>query len=390
MDPRVYWIWLQHAFSPGSHKPWLIFNKFQGGVKEFHEGGAPLWNSMRFVTEKEARLLHSFNIHSAEALFEMTLKMKHQIVTPECEKYPEALRNIFDPPAVLYIRGTLPDVDNFPAVTVVGQRKAGERAVNAAITFGYQLALELAVVISGGALGVDSGAHKGALRGMGKTICVLPSGISDGYLIENFALREKIVETGALVSEYPANTAVSKGTFQIRNRLMSGLGCATLIVEPPVGRSGSLITAKLAKEQNRDVFVYPSKPGSKLFAGSEALMRDGAKAVFKAEDILVEYKHRFAKARVMERIKKKPIKIQQKNMEVSFAEPKEEKKVPELKEPLKTVYQILKNSEEKMTHISVVEKQSNLSAAQILSALTQLELSGIIEAHAGRKYSVKN
>lgn len=390
MDRRVYWLWLQHAFGAGSYKPWALFNRFPGGAAEFYEGGAALWNSMDFVTEKEARQLFAFSLQEAEVVLELSEKMKHQVLTPECEKYPEALRNIFDPPAVLYVKGTLPDVDSVPAIAVVGTRKAGRRALDAATTISYQLASGGAVVVSGGALGIDTAAHRGAMRAMGKTVCVLPSGISDGYLVENYTLRQRIAEEGALVTEYPMNTPVTRGTFQVRNRLMSGLCCGVLIAEAPA-KSGALITARLAKEQDRDVFVLPGAPGDPACAGSDALMEDGAKAVHTGEEILTEYQNRFRP--LPERPKKQMQRIAlQKSPAPVLAEPVSANAQPEegqgsLPENGRQVMAALSASTGAL-HVSKLQEETGLSPAQLLGILTQLELQGLVQAHSGRRYQI--
>lgn len=387
MDKRVYWIWLQHAFGAGSYKPWTLFNRFSGGTAEFYEGGAALWNQMDFISEKESRRLFAFSLQEAELMLELAEKMKQQVLTPECEKYPEALRNIFDPPAVLYVKGNLPDVDKNLSIAVVGSRRASERAVNAATTFGYQLASGGAVVVSGGALGIDTAAHRGALQAMGKTVCVLPSGISDGYLIENYALRQRIAEEGALVTEYPMNTPVTRGTFQVRNRLMSGLCCGALIVEAPV-KSGALITARLAKEQDRDVFVFPGDPGNPRSAGSDALMIDGAKGVSTGEEILLEYQHRFFLLREPQKARRPVLR---KRPAAVLAEPGPfenpmEAQAAGMPPNIKKVWEFL-SAQGETVHVSKMQEETGLSSAQLLGVLTQLELDGLVQAHSGRRYS---
>ncbi len=401
MDKRAYWLWLQHAFGAGSPKPWSIFNRFRGGIEEFHSGGAPLWNSMKFISEKEARMLFAYTISEAEMMLEMSEKLGHHVITPEEDKYPEALRNIYDPPAVLYCKGEIPDVDNSPAIAIVGARKATERGINAATSFGYQLAISGAAIISGGAVGIDSAALKGALRGMGKTVSVLPCGLSNGYLIENFALREKITESGALVTEYPMETGVTKGTFQVRNRLISGFSCAALIIEA-AKKSGSLITAKHAKEQNRDVFVFPGEGypdySGKECEGSDALIHDGAKAVFTADEILIEYRRRFAsqkphkpveasgerKARVtvqpnmplitqMAALASMPVFSERNEADTAISE---------------DARKILLALSAEPKHISELEAATGISTSKLLGTITELELEGKIKAHSGRRYSL--
>lgn len=398
MDKRVYWIWLSHAFGAGSEKPYSIHKRFEGGVEEFHDGKSALWNSLRFISEKEARLLHTFTLNQAEVLLELSEKIGHKVITPECEKYPEALRNIFDPPAVLYYKGEIPDVDRTLTIAIVGARKATEKSMNAAMTIAYQLSLMNAIVVSGGAVGIDTAAHKGALRGMGKTIAVLPCGLTNGYLVENYSLRERIEEDGAVISEYPMDTSVHKGTFQIRNRIISGLSSGTVVIQA-AQKSGTLITARHAREQNRDVFVFPGDDGDIKYIGSNALIEDGAKPIKDAIDIVEEYSSRYELLEDMleNRVNKKKTVVEKQEKKVLkheyiLAEPNQghTKKPSGLSVNAEKLYRIIEqeNAGKSKVHISVLEEKSGLSSGELLAAITELEIMGLIKSHSGRNYSL--
>lgn len=299
MDNRVYWIWAQRAFGEGSPKPFALSRRFPGGLKEFYENGPSLWNRMEPVSEKEAHALHAGTLREAEALLEYCQKLGWLVLTPECEKYPDALRHIFDPPAVLYGKGRMPDMEAAPAVAVVGSRKPLPASEDAAKGFGFQLASGGAVVVSGGAVGVDREALLGALSAMGTVISVLPVALSSGYVIENAGLRAAIVEKGGLLlSEYASQTEVTRGTFQVRNRLLSGLCHGTLLIQA-AEKSGTMITARYALEQNRDLFVWPGVKDTPAFEGSRSLLEDGAEAVICGEDILQSYAGRFPAKKVV-------------------------------------------------------------------------------------------
>lgn len=385
MDNKAYWIWLQHAFGAGSSKPWQIYRRFKGGIEEFYNGKSPLWSTMKFISEKEGRMLSTFTLQHAEILLEACEKLGHNVITPEDAKYPEALRNIFTPPAVLYYRGNLPDVDLSPAIAVVGTRKATKQSLDAATTISYQLAISGATVISGGALGVDSAAHRGAMRGMGKTIAVLPCGLMNGYLVENHSLREKIAENGALITEYPMDTGVTKGTFQVRNRLISGLSCASLIVEAAL-KSGSMITAKHAKEQDRDVFVYIGDMDAKEYSGCRSLFNDGAKCVTSGDEILEEYQYRFTPIKKPAKTFTK-IRLDTSVMSVSvMSDSKNESFIAADKSPKAVVLKALTHEP---VHISEIENKTKLLPGQILAVLTELELENVISTFSGRRYSLK-
>ena len=285
VDKRAYWIWLQHAFGEGSPMPWRIHRSLPGGVEEFFQNGPRLWNSLEVIREKDAAALYSFSLEEAQAQLEYALKVGWQVLTPESENYPIALKNIFDPPAVLYGKGRLPNVDLHPAIAVVGARKAKKESVEKGKEFGYQLAIGGAIVITGGAVGIDAAVTLGAMSGEGPIVSVLPVALNSPYVSQNAFLRESIVEKGgALVSEYFSQQSPGYGTFQARNRLVTGLSCGVLLIQA-ARKSGTSMYATHAKNQNRDVFVCPGPKDDPAFAGGWDLIADGAKAVECGEDI---------------------------------------------------------------------------------------------------------
>lgn len=296
MDNRVYWIWLQNAFGAGSPKPVQLVRRI-GSAEKLYQGGTRLWSSFSFVSDKELAALNTYGAEQAAAALEYYLKLGQKVITPDDEDYPVLLKEIYNPPAVLYVQGDLNILSDAVSISIVGTRKASQNGLNAAREIAYGLALKNAVVISGGALGIDSEAHKGALNGRGKTIAILPCGLEYPYLMDNAILRREIVDFGgALVTEYPMHTPVQRGAFQVRNRLISGMAHGVLIAEAPK-KSGALITAKHALEQNREVFVFIGED-EKAFSGCIALEEDGAARIYTAEDVL----NPFASRRRQERI----------------------------------------------------------------------------------------
>lgn len=377
LDKRCYWAWLQQAFGAGSAKPWTIYNRFHKDLEGFYKSGARLWNSLEFISERESRLLYSFTPVEAEAIIEVSEKLGHKVITPECEKYPEALKNIFDPPAVLYYRGKLPDFDQTPTVAVIGTRKPEVKTAEAATSMGYQLAISGATVVSGGALGVDSAAHRGAIKGMGKTVAVLPCGLSNGYLVENHMLREQIAQNGALVTEYSLNIGVAKGTFRVRNRLMSGLSCG-IVIYGAGEKSGTLLTANSARDQNRDVFVFAGDAENPKAKGSHSLLMDGAKPVFSAEDVLEEYKLRY---KLNTKKKRSIVRQPQMQRAAVLAEP-ELGENEEVSDAARRILFVL-NGE---MHITEIAESAGLEMSATLAAMTELELMGYVQAYSGRRY----
>ena len=189
----------------------------------------------------------------AAAALEYYLKLGQKVITPDDEDYPVLLKEIYNPPAVLYVQGDLSILSDAVSISIVGTRKASQNGLNAAREIAYGLALKNAVVISGGALGIDSEAHKGALNGRGKTMrnFAVRARISVSYGQRHFAPRDRRFWRLA-ATEYPMHTPVQRGAFQVRNRLISGMAHGVLIAEAPK-KSGALITAKYALEQNREV-----------------------------------------------------------------------------------------------------------------------------------------
>ena len=200
--------------------------------------------------------------------------------------YPPLLAEIFDPPACLWIRGD-PLTFSHVSVAVIGARAASDEGLTAAYEIAFDLARAGVVVVSGLARGVDACAHRGALDGGGRTVAVLGTGIDKVYPPENAELAERIAASGLLVTEFEPNTPPLDWHFPRRNRIISGLSKAVVVVEAKE-KSGSLITARLAAEQNRDVMAVPGTIVGGRNRGANALLKDGAKLVESAVDILQE------------------------------------------------------------------------------------------------------
>lgn len=209
-----------------------------------------------------------------------------EILCAEDEAYPAALKTIYDYPPVLYVRGRLEPTDAV-AMAIVGARRCTYYGMEQAERFGQLLGRAGFTIVSGGARGIDTAAHHGALSCEGRTIAVMGCGLRETYPSDNEKLFEQILATdsGAIISELPMSTAVKSENFPRRNRIISGLSLGVLVVEA-ARRSGALITARLAAEQGRDVFVLPGRVDSPLSQGANELIRDGAILTQNLEDIL--------------------------------------------------------------------------------------------------------
>jgi DNA processing protein len=205
--------------------------------------------------------------------------------------YPALLREIYDPPFVLYVKGNLTAKDK-NGVAMVGSRMTTHYGIEVARKLAYQLAYMGVTVVSGGARGIDTAAHQGAISGKGRTICVLGTGINIVFPPENGELFERIAANGAVISQYPFNRKADRQSFAIRNRIVAGMTLGTVVVEANL-TSGALITANFAIEYGRQVFAVPGRIDSPRSKGCHELIKKGAKLCEGAEDILSEFEYLF-------------------------------------------------------------------------------------------------
>ena len=214
-----------------------------------------------------------------------------RIVIQEDPEYPELLREIYDPPLVLYVKGALLPKDK-NAVALVGSRMTTHYGMETARKLAYQLAYLGVTVVSGGARGIDTAAHQGALSGKGRTIAVLGTGINIIWPAENKELFDRITANGALITQFPFNRPGDKQSFPIRNRIVAGMTLGAVVVEANL-TSGALITANFAVEYGRQVFAVPGRIDSPRSKGCHELIKKGAKLCEGAEDILSEFEYLF-------------------------------------------------------------------------------------------------
>ena len=213
------------------------------------------------------------------------------VLTQADEDYPASLREIYDPPVVLYVKGRLTAQDKH-GVALVGSRQTTHYGLEVARKFGYQLGYLGVTVVSGGARGIDTAAHQGALNAKGRTIAVLGTGINLVFPPENAELFERIAASGAVLSQFPFNRPADKQSFPIRNRIVAGMTLGTVVIEANL-TSGALITANFATEYGRQVFAVPGRIDSPRSKGCHELLKKGAKLCEGAEDILSEFEYLF-------------------------------------------------------------------------------------------------
>lgn len=318
------------------------------------------------ITIKIAETIVAKNVELDKEL-ELIQKNKIQVLTLEDQAYPENLKSIYDPPAVLYVKGSLHSSDAL-AIAVVGSRYASLYGLTTAEKFAWQLSGFGFTIVSGLARGIDSAAHKGALKAKGRTIAVLGSGLLEIYPPENIRLFEQIAQNGAVVSEFPLRMQPLAANFPRRNRIISGLSYATLVVEA-ARKSGALITADSALEQGRDVFAVPGKVDSLTSWGTHHLIKQGAKLVNSVEDIVEELKPKI-------KIDLEQIKSQDYS---DFG------KFPlRLTSDEQIVYNLLSSDAK---HMDAIIAESRLSLSKIMPILLGLEMKHLVRQLPGKVFT---
>ncbi len=400
MNMDLYWVWLSCGLGAAASCLDLI-SYYEWNPYEIY--GATLTELFRLnvVGRKQLERLKSFPIEKAEEILSISKQRGWKIITPSNKLYPQNLITLQDLPLVLYVDGDETVLNRELSVSIVGARKASDYGKAVARALSSAMASVGFTIVSGGALGIDSEAHRGAILEKGKTVCVLGCGLGTNYLAENEELRREITENGAVITEYPPFTPAGRITFPQRNRIISGLTLGTVVVEAGE-RSGSLITARLAGEQGRDVFAVPGDLVSSSFLGTNNLIRNGATAVFSPNDILEEYCYRFfdkinnVRFADDEIIRRAQEYLKEQGSEANKNPPKEkpmEIKAPKVKisapeyltEDAKSVYDFIS---ENPVHVDEISYKCNLTVNKTLSALTELEVYGLVEQLSGRRYKL--
>jgi DNA processing protein len=257
-----------------------------GSLDDIFSASLPDLRSVEGIGKVTADRIVNWERHfSPEDEYKKARDRGAKIITAEDDEYPVLLKEIFDPPLVLYVRGK---ITNTERVAVVGTRRASIYGQQSAEKLGRGLVGFGLIVVSGMARGIDTAAHRGALAGGGKTIAVLGCGVDYVYPPENGKLMEEIVSNGAVVSEFPMGTKPYRQNFPRRNRIVSGMSRGVVVVEAPQ-RSGAIITVDFALEQGRDVYAVPGKVDSLTSQGTNWLIKQGAKLVDNAEDIAEDF-----------------------------------------------------------------------------------------------------
>lgn len=397
---RVYWIW--YALLPGmSGRTKAALLRHFHGPEDIYQLDRSALRGMEGLSAGVKEALLNKDLQPARALIKDCGEKGIGILAFSDSAYPDRLRNIQDPPMVLYYKGKVPTMELQPVIGVVGTRKASPYGLRIAMQMGEQIAACGGMVVSGGARGIDTVALEGALA-QGKTTAVFQAGGLDKlYPKENTELFTKIMENGCIFSEYPPGTSCYRGNFLRRNRLISGISDAVLVVEAPKV-SGALNTARWASEQGRDVFVVPGNVDMPSCEGSNSLIGDIAKAAANGWAIMREYESRY------------PDTVKQaRPVDVSVSGPVRSQPAATLsgENPHKITvdnrqdcpYSVIENdfsgfSEQERAILTVLTKtptpvdqvmeKLSIPSGTALSILTKLSLKGVVKNHPGKLISL--
>ena len=387
MSALKYWLWLTELPGLTNQTRLALLRHFPTPEDVYYADPEEVLLT-EGITREQAKLLEDKDCSGADRILADCQRLDLDILTIQDAGYPNRLRNIYDPPCLLYVRGRLPAFDDEASIAVVGTRDCTPYGVSSAEKLGYGLAAGGAVVVSGLARGVDSAALRGALRAGGTVTAVLGNGLDVIYPPENQYLYEDVAAAGALVSEYPPGTSPEAKHFPVRNRIMSGLCVATLVVEAPA-RSGALITAGTALEQGRDVFAVPGPIDAPASVGCNRLIRDGAGLVTDAWDILGEYEPRFPDKLRREGARETPAVLGYQARQKT-----EPKPVPPSVSLSHNDYSLTDDqirllralTEEPMLVDDLIEL-TDIPTRRVLSALTVLEIEHLVTQHSGKRYA---
>lgn len=392
-----YWLWL----SLSSHLPpraKTVLLEHYGSPEAMFFAPVGEITSLLGNNAEGADTLEKRDLDAAMRIIDKCASRGIRMISRDDGEYPERLRNIYAPPSVIYVKGSLEGIDEKPAIAVIGTRKASPYGLKMSKKLGFEIAQCGGTVISGLTAGIDAAGAEGALLADGECIGVLgvPHDSAKGRLYEEVAHR------GALISEYPPGTRPNKYFFRARNRITAGLSAGVAVIEAPQ-QSGTRLFVDEAVSQGKEIFVVPGNADSDNCAGSNAMLKDGAKAVTCGWDIMSEFYERYP-----DRVKMSDAKMP--DTRSAPDDPREEKPKRERK-PTKTVIdkqneadyidikkQLEGLSETQMSLISAIDRPSvhvdeiiektGLKPAKVLGELTMLQLKGFVKQESGKRFTL--
>ena len=389
-DNRKYWIWLSEVLGAGARVD-EILSSF-ANARDIYEANRTQRIIAGVFSRRQIDAFEKVTLKNAENALELCNRNGWKVYTPEDSEYPELLRKIPDMPLVLFVDGDISFLNEKIIVGVVGTRKPSYESISIARKISADMAAKGAVTVSGGALGIDSAAHEGTIQGGGKTVCVMGCGLGCAYLRENEPLRREIARNGALITEYTPFTPATRYSFPARNRIISGISSGVLVIEAGE-KSGSLITARRAVEQGREVFAVPGSILTSAYTGVNRLIRDGARVATCADDILSSFalmypeRLNLSKEAVLDESESEILLENAVKQKVKKAEARVKREAPDsLDSDAKAIYDLFESEPIRADDLCVM---SGLSVSRVLSALMILEFEGLIEASEGKNYRIK-
>ena len=365
---KLYAIWLSEAFGAGSRISAKLC-EYYSSFEEIYNADLEEISLIEGISGQHLDKLGNKSLKRAQEIYEECLALKIEVITIFDDLYPENLKNISDPPVLIYAKGRFPDLKNIPVVGIVGSRRPSNYGMKMAEKIAEDLGNRGFVVISGMARGIDTGAHRGAVKAEALTIAVLGCGVDVLYPPENGVIKDLIEQNGAVISEFAPGTSPMPTHFPVRNRIVSGISNAILVVEGKAS-SGSTITANLAKDQGREVFCLPGNVDNPLSSASHKLIRDGARLVTSADDIIADLGYM-----LVEQSKDSYMEDNQERMNLVFGKlTADQRKIAEVLDANTPM------------HIDEICFKSGVEIAVANQCLFMLELSGTVKQLPGKQY----
>jgi DNA processing protein len=401
-----YWIWLSSLTGIGALTAGRLIKEFCSPEQVFF-ADEKAYAGIEELRKSDIAALMDKNLARARKALSVCEENGYRIITIQDTEYPARLKNLYDPPIILYIRGRLPIIDDEAAVAIVGTRNCTPYGSISAERMGYELTRDGCLIVSGLAKGVDTAAARGALRAGGRVVGVVGSGLDIVYPAENKALFDDVASVGAIISEYAPGTPAVAKHFPARNRIISGISVGVTVIEAPL-QSGALITAARALDQGRDVFALPGNVDSPACEGSNRLLREGAIIVTSGQEIAEEYAALFPD-KINITVRKEKVALGAKQAErlvrsvaqgdkirqelpkkvIDNTEPVEYIDLVKLKKSLTDdEFGVVSAISGVKTHIDNIIADSGIPASSALSILTMLEIKGIVIQTKGKYFSL--
>ena len=392
MQTNRYWIWLsQLNISPRARAS--VVRDF-GDAETAFLSKPGSFSGCAGISSREADLLEQRDLSKTDWVLSRCRAQNLTVLPITDPSYPDCLRQVFDPPAVLFVQGTLPPLDDVPVLAVIGTRRASPYGIRMGRELATQIAAEGAVVLSLLTRGIDEAAAEGALLSDGPCIGVLGT----SHEACNLPAAREVARVGAVISEYPPGTPSMRHFFRERNRIAAGLSDGVVVVEAPE-KSGTRLFVADAVEQGKDIFAVPGNADSENAAGTLSLIKEGAKLVTDAEDILEEYRGRypvfFSRPELCRTRQKAPARqetpaVARRPRPSPPSAERKPGKAPQTSPLTDDQQRILDAIGEFSAHVDDITERTGLPMARVLSQLTILEIRGLVRREAGKRFAKNN